>query len=92
MSLSADYYDGQSTRRHAVVLDHENGCLRVHGEDIVRVVALTDLRVSEPMGRAPRLVTFPDGAYCEVRDHAGFQTLLEATGFQDHFVVRWQFN
>lgn len=92
MSLSADYYDGQSTRRHAVVLDHENGCLRVRGEGIVRVVALTDLRVSEPMGRAPRLVTFPDGAYCEVRDHAGFQALLEATGFQDHFVVRWQFN
>lgn len=92
MSLSADYYDGHSTRRHAVVLDHANGCLQVHGDDIVRNVALTDLRVSEPMGRAPRLVTFPDGAYCEIRDHAGFQALLEATGFRDHFVVRWQFN
>ena len=92
MTLAADYYDGKSTRRHAVCLSLDDDLLRVNGEGIERVAALADLRVSEPMGEAPRLVTFPDGAYCEIRDHAGLQTLLHATGFEDHFVVRWQFS
>lgn len=92
MSLSADYYDGKSTKRSSVTLRLEGEAIRICGEGVERVAALHELRVSEPMGKAPRLVSFPDGAYCEIRDHEGLQALLRQTGFEDHFVVRWQFS
>lgn len=92
MSLSADYYDGKSTKRHPVAVLLEGEAVRIRGDGVERVAALHELRVSEPMGNAPRLVSFSDGAYCEIRDHAGLQALLRHTGFEDHFVVRWQFS
>lgn len=88
----ADYYDGRSARRHEVTLTLEGGVVRVRGDGVDRTGNLHDLRVSEPMGEAPRLVTFPDGAFCEVRDHAGLQALLRQSGHGDHFIVRWQFD
>lgn len=92
MSVSAHYYDGHSAKRHDVVLALDGETLRVQGGDIDRSGSLHELRISEPMGQAPRLVTFPDGAFCEVRDHAALQALLHETGYRDHFVVRWQYS
>ena len=92
MSLPANYYDGKSTRRHAVVFLLEGNHIRISGEGVQREAGLHELRISEPMGNAPRLVTFPDGAFCEIHDHAGLGALLQQTGFQDHFVVRWQYS
>lgn len=89
-AVPADYYDGHSARAHRVVLTLVDGRLELSGEDIHRVDALADLRVSEPMGAAPRLVKFPDGAHCEVRDHAGFAVLLADSGHRDGWVVRMQ--
>ena len=92
MSLLANYYDGKSSRRHAVNARLDGDRLRISGDGVERSAALHELRVSEPMGDAPRLLTFPDGAFCEFGDHAGLGALLEQTGFQDHFVVRWQYS
>lgn len=44
------------------------------------------------MGTAPRLVTFPDGAYCEAYDSASLNRLLHASGQHDSWTVRWQFD
>lgn len=44
------------------------------------------------MGAAPRLITFADGAFCEVRDHAPLQGLLAQSGHRDRFVVRSQYS
>lgn len=90
MSLPADFYDGLCARRHCVALYYENGFLRVQGEGVERLVALADVRLSEPMGAAPRLLTFSDGAFCEIRDHAGLQRLLDESGQRDSWVVRGQ--
>ena len=90
MTLFADYYDGKSSARQRVALSCDNGALRLRGESIDRRAALAELRLSEPMGSAPRLITFPEGDFCEVRDHAGFQALLDETGFRDRRIVRWQ--
>jgi len=92
VSVVGDYYDGRSTRRRRVTLDYEHDFLLVQGDDVERREALADLRLSEPMGAAPRLVTFSDGAFCEIRDHAGLQRLLAETGHRDACVVRWQFS
>jgi Zn-dependent protease with chaperone function len=89
-SVAADYYDGRSARAHKVTLTLAGDRLRVTGGAIQREEPLHALRVSEPMGAAPRLVSFPGGAHCEVRDHAAFGALLERSGHEDGWVVRMQ--
>lgn len=88
--VAAAYFDGRSAKAHPVTLTLADGVLSVRGESIERNEPITLLRVSEPMGAAPRLVSFPDGAHCEVRDHAGMARLLAVTGYEDSLVVRIQ--
>ena len=89
-TISATYFDGRSAIAHAITLTLHDSVLCVRGETIDRDEPIAALRVSEPMGAAPRLISFPDGAHCEVRDHAGMARLLESTGFEDSLVVRLQ--
>ncbi|TCJ18018.1 M48 family metallopeptidase [Parasulfuritortus cantonensis] len=88
--VAADYYDGRSARVHRVELRLAGDRLAVSGGDVERIEPLAGLRVSEPMGATPRLVKFPDGAHCEVRDQAGFAALLGASGHRDGWVVHMQ--
>lgn len=89
-SIAADYFDGQTARIHKVTLTLAGDRLRVSGDTIEREEPLSTLRISEPMGAAPRLISLPGGAHCEVRDHAGLGVLLEASGHSDGWVVRLQ--
>jgi len=89
-SVAADYFDGRTARAHKVSLTLSSDALLVQGEDIRRSEPLSALRVSEPMGAAPRLISFSDGAHCEVRDHALFAVLLARSGYTDSLVVRLQ--
>ena len=90
MTVQADYFDGQRAQLHRVTLTVEDGTLHALGEDIDRQTPLSDLRVSEPMGAAPRLIKFPDGAHCEVRDHAGLNAMLRTHGHTDGWIVQLQ--
>ena len=90
--IQANYFDGKSATRHAVTLTVNGDRARIEGEGIARDEPLAGLRVSEPMGGAPRLITFADGAICEVHDHASLDALLAQTGYQEKAVVRWQQN
>lgn len=90
VQVKAVYFDGQSARAHDVVLSLTEASLEVSGDSISRRDALSNLRVSEPMGEAPRLIKFPDGAHCEVRDHAGLSELLAEGGHRDGLVVQLQ--
>lgn len=90
MQVHADYYDGRTSRRRTVWLEVTGETARVSGDDIARESPLSTLTVSEPMGAAPRLVTFPDGAFCEIHDHAAFDAMLAATGYDEGSVSRWQ--
>ncbi len=89
-TVNADYFDGKSARVHRVRLTLSDGALLLEGEDIQRRDPLESLRVSEPMGAAPRLIKFPDGAHCEVSDHAELSNLLRAGGHRDSLVVQLQ--
>ena len=90
--IQANYFDGKSATRHVVTLTVSGDRARIEGDGITRDEPLASLRVSEPMGSAPRLITFSDGAICEVSDHAGLSALLAQTGYQEKAVVRWQQN
>lgn len=88
--LAADYFDGRSSRRQAVVLSIVDGTLRLDGDVAHRVEPLSAVRVSEPMGDAPRTLRFADDAYCEVRDRSGLAAMLAAAGVGKSAMVRAQ--
>lgn len=90
--VAARYFDTRSSRAHPVVLIVQGGQAILHDAegDEVRRAPLASLRVSERNKRAPRLVTFDDGAYCEVTDHATFEAMLASTGHREGWVSRAQ--
>lgn len=75
---------------HAALLRVETGHAVVEGDGVARREPLARVGVSERMGDAPRLVSFVDGAFCEVRDHTGLDALLHETGFREPLVARLQ--
>jgi len=91
-SVAALYFDGVSARAHAVTIELDGDALHVQAEGVARREPLATLRLSEPMGAAPRLITFADGAHVEVRDHAALAQILDASGHRDRATVRWAFD
>ena len=89
-TVDARYFDGRSSRAFAVRLSVSDGYLEIEGDDIARRAPLSALRVSEPLAHAPRIVTFPDAAFCEIADNAAFSQILKASGHRDSLVVAWQ--
>jgi len=80
MPLRGSYYDGASSARHEVTLWRDGACLCIAGAGIERSCAIAQLRVSPPLGRLRRTLTFPDGALCEVEESAALDTLLGLAG------------
>ena len=89
--INALYFDGQSTRRHAVTVLLHKRVLVFSGDGIRRSMRLSKLTVSEPLDHAPRLLRLPDGGLLEINDKQ-FAGLLAKNGYTDHWVVRWQQN
>lgn len=89
-SVDGRYFDGQTSMPRIVRLRVEDGHAIVDGDGVARREPLSRVGVSERLGDAPRLVSFADGAFCEVRDHAGLDALLGETGFREPFVARLQ--
>lgn len=88
--LEAWYYDGRTARRHSVTLTLEAGELLAHGESGLLLRApLAHVRISEPMGRAPRTLTLADGSYFEVEDSARLRQWLRGAGVADAARAYW---
>jgi Zn-dependent protease with chaperone function len=88
--LSANYFDGRSTRVRVVNLSVVGEDLAIAGEDVDVRVPFARVRVDERLGRAPRRLRLEDGAFCEVGDLDGLDTLLAAMGHRDGWVDRMQ--
>ena len=89
-AIAASFFDGRTPQRQAVELSIEDDEIIVRGLFGERRAKRAQVEISEPMGRAPRLVRFSDGAVCEVVDHAAFVAWLNAAGFTDSAVVHLQ--
>lgn len=88
--IAASYFDGRTPQRQAVELSVDGGEIVVRGAFGERRAGRAQVDISEPLGRAPRLLRFADGAVCEVADHAAFAAWLAAAGFAESPVVRLQ--
>lgn len=88
--VNGGYFDGRTSRRHAVRLKAAPDGVEVLGEGWQRREGLAGIRVSEPIGAAPRTLSFADGSYCEVPQGADLDALLAAVGHRDAAVARWQ--
>ena len=93
--FAARYFDGRSSRPTPVQVEVEGGHLRLVADGLAREAALRELRVSERLAAAPRLITFADGAYLEADDHAAVDAALAVTGHRESWVVlaqnRWPY-
>lgn len=89
MPIRGRYYDGQTSRPYLVEFDVICGIAQLRGE-MVRDCPTIELRVSEKMRHIARRVTYPDGAFIEIEDHAGIDSLLAAHGHRESLVSRMQ--
>lgn len=88
--IEAGYFDGRTSRRHAVRLRANPQGIELVADDGTRHIPRKDIRVSEPIGGGPRTLTFPDGSFCEVPQGAELNALLAALAHSDGAVARWQ--
>jgi Zn-dependent protease with chaperone function len=88
--LTADYFDGHSTRVKKVGLRIDGQTLFISGDDLERQVPFGEVQVDERLGRAPRRIRFSDGAFCEVRDLEALDGLLSSAEHRDGWVDRTQ--
>ena len=68
-TLSADFYDGKSSRRRQVTLVVSDGNVAVSGEGVEFTVSADAVSVSPRLGGMPRRIAFPDGAAALTQDH-----------------------
>lgn len=92
--LRGNYYDGTSSRAYPVTVRIFAGQCEITGAGFNRTVPIAELSVAERFEGANRLITFPDGASCELPDTDELAGLLKAAGHGDSVVVavqrRWQ--
>jgi Zn-dependent protease with chaperone function len=88
--LTAEFFDGHSTRVRNVVLRIDGQTLFISGEDIAIQVPFSEVQVDERLGRAPRRLRFNDGTFCEVRDLDALDVLLLSADHPDGWVDRAQ--
>lgn len=87
MKLQATYYDGRSAQARAVHLHALPGQVWLVGDGGVdRREPLEQVRVSEQLGSAPRMIHFRDGAHLEIGDHAAMNEWLSAVGYRERGV------
>jgi Zn-dependent protease with chaperone function len=88
--LTADYFDGHTSRVRVVRLEVVGEDLIIAGEDIDVRVPFAEVKVDERLGRAPRRLRFKSGAFCVVGDLNALDALLASTGHRDGWVDRIQ--
>jgi Zn-dependent protease with chaperone function len=91
-AVEATYFDGRHSTAHSVRVAFTSPLIVVEGEGFSRSATLHDVTVTEPLGTAPRLIQFRDGAFCEIEGASPLWTLLDSQSLEPHRVSRWQGN
>jgi Zn-dependent protease with chaperone function len=76
MESRGEYFDGQRSARLPVNLQLDDTQLIITGEQLKLALPMTELRLSDALGRVNRAIYLPDGGKCEIRN-AAFATALQ---------------
>ena len=88
--LRGSYFDGRTSRAHAVEVTCEAGTLRVHGAGIQRSDPLAQVRVSAPLDGVPFTLAYADGARLQLPPDAPVQTWFPRQHCIENQVNRWE--
>ena len=81
------YFDGQSTRRQPIELAMKKRLVGIRGESVPqKTYRLSQLKISERLEHAPRILYFPDGGCAQISDRK-LDALLAENGYRDSKVV-----
>lgn len=86
MQIFAQYFDGQTSQSHVVILKTENAMLIVEGENIHRSFSIKETEISENIGRAPIKIRFHDGAYIEVANDPILRAMISQSGINKSLI------
>lgn len=88
------YFDGRSSRAHAVEAVIDGGELALHGDGVARREPLSALRITARLGRTPRTIAFADGAQLVLDDaddlDAAFASADRVQSWVDRIERRWR--
>ena len=88
------YFDGRSSRAHAVEAVLDDGELALHGDGVARREPLAALRITARLGRTPRTIAFADGAQLVLDDaddlDAAFASADRVQSWVDRIERRWR--
>jgi Zn-dependent protease with chaperone function len=88
--VSASYFDGRHSTRHAVTVTIGAGVIAVVGDGIERREPLAAVEIMPAIGTAPRVVHFSDGALCEIDDTTAFAAMLAHEGIAAGRLTQWE--
>lgn len=88
--IDAIFFDGRTPRRHPARLSREGGAYVVRGAFGEVRADCAHVTISEPLAASPRLICFPEGEVCELRDPAAAKAWLQSNGYREGAVVQWQ--
>lgn len=84
-SISASYYDGQSSKRHAVSLQLDaNGMLAINGESLSACYPLDEITMAYRIGKRVRMIKLSDGASLEADTTPELDAILDQVPGQSH--------
>lgn len=83
--VSASYYDGQSSKRHAVSIELDaNGMLSIHGESLSACYPLDEITMAYRVGKRVRMIKLSDGASIEADTTPELDAILDQTTAHRH--------
>lgn len=88
--VRARFFDGRTSRPHAVRVRPVAGELAIEGDGVSLRLPAADIRVGEPLASAPRVLTLPGGSRCEIEPGPDLDLLLDVLGHREGRVSRWQ--
>jgi Zn-dependent protease with chaperone function len=93
--ITCNYYDGVDSTPHSATLTLIDKHLHITGTWGTTAIATNDLKISDRLGNAPRMIMFANGAACELRGGADTNAFLtqfapkESAWFRAQFDLRW---
>lgn len=93
--ITCIYFDGIDSTAHSATLAFANGQLHVTGDWGSTAFAVTDVKISDRLGNAPRTIFLPAAAACELPGGAATNAFLaqfapkESAWFRAQFDWRW---